>query len=187
MEYLPTHWRLDQHPLFHLAQVRLGHAVPIERPISTSAQLCGRPDRMCSDNVQFDAFIKMTVPDSERARYRLMMDKFKEVLAISNNPASCKLTMMMLNDRLAKGNTGNFSGGFAAIQAPIPKQRAKRGRPSNVDIENCSVLSKRKQTDVNSKRCSTCLKHGIIATDHRKGGRCPNEKDVTPSAQQKAD
>jgi hypothetical protein len=172
---LPLRWRLDQHPLFHTAQVRLGRAAPIERPIGDRLQ-----DGLVvasANHVQYDAFIQMSVPDCERARYRLMMDKFKEVIALSGDPASCKLTMLWMNERIAQGKGTRLAGGFASIQAPVRKGKSKRGRPSNDDIENRSRLSAKRHAIKPSKKCSVCSALGITATDHRKGGRCPNIKN----------
>ena len=179
---LPFRWRLDKHPLFHTAQVRLGRVAPIERTIRHQRQQ-DKWTLASGNDVNYDAYIQMAVPESEIARYRLIMDKFKEVLAVSGDPASFKLTMIWMNDRIAHGQGTSLPGGFASIQAPVRKVKSKRGRPSNVDIESRSRLCAKLLATNSSKKCSGCLAFGITATDHRKGGQCTNIKNWSQSGQ----
>jgi len=150
-------------------------------------------------NVLDDAYQAIPVPPDNR-RYHHLLQKAKEVINVAKNTsASYKRAMMLFNALL----TSPVSDGLlplGCIEAPVPKAAAKRGRPSNEDIRNRSQLCSLNNQVSHQKRkilkfCNTCKSLGIEASDHRKGGNCPNDpaklvqrtQSVIPSEQIVAD
>ena len=175
IENLGHRWRLKQHPLMSLALARMGLGP------SPSIGLTGglETGTDASQSVLLDAYQQIPIPP-DGTMFHHLMQRAKEVVTIGQrSPAAYRRVMMGMNNLLNAGNTGDAITALprAGILAPVPKKVAKRGRPTNAELENLSALKKQAPSFVGRNKtqraCKTCRMNGKHRTDHRTGSKCP--------------
>jgi hypothetical protein len=119
--------------------------------------------------------------------YHQLAQLAKEVVSLgASGSAAYVRTVAAFNNLLSfrpgSAAVATQSIGNAIIRPPLPKCAAKkRGRPNNDDLVNRSALTRKQPTFSKARKCSACASHGVTATDHRKGGKCPYSNLLMPA------
>ena len=121
-----------------------------------------------------EAFEQLSVP-ADNMMYHHLMQAAKDVItvALRNGVSGYKRTMMTFN---ALRSGANDSVLPCSIRPPVLKTQIKRGRSSETELVNrYKTVRTSKPTAGSScrKQCSACAAKGVVATDHRKGSKCP--------------
>lgn len=175
VKFLPPRWRITEHPLYAVARARLD---PFFSPMTDVVHLGNSTDEpVVPNSVEVDAYAAIVVPPANSMYFHLMQ-KAKEVVALGTSSAAAyKRTQAIFNHLLSfpPGSAGSSDiSGLVSMRAPQLQHTKKRGRTSTSDLLNRSSLSRQRRIpSVKGRRCSSCLKNGVVATDHRKGGNCP--------------
>ena len=136
-------WRLESHPLFNAAMQNLSHSTVIPRlPIRKNE----RSDQPINPHYK-QSVLKMIEPMLQRA---------------TNDRDYWTKLVAMLRAELHQCNQ--------AVVLEPPSIRNKRGRISEEELRNKSIIKKKRR----SGRCKACVKNGMSGEGHRSGSSaCP--------------